>query len=127
MGDQLSALILEASIKPADFIDIEANDRLSRMWRGMPRNMYSLMHHVVGVTTTLTQLKRTVTHYDRAATHDGQSARRIIPSSHDCSQPRTAANLHEPPLASTSCHHGDEARPSTTCTNIDVVLPPTDP
>ena len=75
LGDKIIALIVEAGIKPANFRDIEADDRLLRMWRGMPRDMYSLMWHVVGVTTTFTRLTRTVARYDRATAHDGQSAR----------------------------------------------------
>ena len=114
LGDQLIALLVEAVICPADFTDIEADDRLLQMWRGMSRDMYSLMWHVVGVTTTFTQLTRTVARYERAAAHDGQSVRRSIPStSHDHSQPCTVPDLHvEPPVASTSSHHGDEARSS---------------
>ena len=34
---------------------------------------------------------------------------------------------HEPALASSRSHHEDEAGPSTTSTDIDVLLPPADP
>ena len=53
LGNQLSALVVEAGIRPAHYRDIQANDRLLRMWRGMSRDMYSLMRHVVGATTTV--------------------------------------------------------------------------
>ena len=36
LGDQLIALLVEASIRPTDFTNIEADDRLLQMWRGMP-------------------------------------------------------------------------------------------
>ena len=51
LGNQLSALIVEASIRPAHYRDTQVDDRLLRMWKGMPRDMYSLMQHVVGATT----------------------------------------------------------------------------
>ena len=54
LGDQLSAFLVEAGIRPADFKDIEADDKLLQMWRGMPHDMYSLMQHVIGVTTAFT-------------------------------------------------------------------------
>ena len=69
--DQLIALIVEVGIRLADFRDIEADDRLSRMWRGMSRDMYSLMRHVVGVTKTFMRLTRIFSRYDQAAAHDG--------------------------------------------------------
>ena len=47
LGDQLSALIIEAGIGLAHYKDIEADDRPLQMWRGMPCDMYSLMQHVV--------------------------------------------------------------------------------
>ena len=53
LGNQLSALIVEASIRPAHYRDIQVDDRMLRMWRGIPRDMYSLMQHVVGVTTAI--------------------------------------------------------------------------
>ena len=53
LGDQLSALIIEAGIRPAHYRDIQGDDRLLHMWRGLPRDMYSLMRHVVGVMTTV--------------------------------------------------------------------------
>ena len=53
-GNQISALIVKVGIRPAHYRDIEADDRLLRMWRGMPRDMYNLMQHVVGATTLAT-------------------------------------------------------------------------
>lgn len=106
---QLIELIFEANIKPAHYRDIEANDRLLRMWRGMTRDMYSLMRHVVGVMTNFTRLMRTVARYDRATTRDGYSARHNVSSS------------------SRSHDHGDEAGPPATSTDIDGVLPQVDP
>ena len=87
---------------------------LLQMWRGMPRDMYSLMRHVVGVTKTVTQLRRNVAPYrcGRAATRDGQSMSNDS-SSHDRS-PSAAPDEHEPPLACSSSHHGDEAGPLAT-------------
>ena len=52
--NQLSALIIEAGIRPAHYIDIQVDDRLLRMWRGMSCDMYNLMQHVVGATTIVT-------------------------------------------------------------------------
>ena len=54
LRDQLSALIVEAGIRPAHYRDIQADDRLIRMWRGMLHDMYSLMRHVVGATIAVT-------------------------------------------------------------------------
>ena len=110
LADQLIALFVEAGIFLTDFIDIEVDDRLLQMWRGMLCDIYNLMRHVVGFMTAFTQLMRTVACYERAAAHDGQSARRSVPStSHDCSWPHAMPNLHEPLVASTNSHHGDEA------------------
>ena len=53
LGNQLSALIFEVGIKPAHYKDIQVDDRLLQMWRGMSRDMYGLMWHVVGATTTV--------------------------------------------------------------------------
>ena len=63
LRNQIIALLVEAGIYPADFRDIEADDRLLQMWRGMPRDMYNLMWHVVGVTTVVMRLRRTVARY----------------------------------------------------------------
>ena len=49
LGDQLTALIVEADIKPAHMRDIQANSRLLQMWRGMSRDMYRLMQHVITI------------------------------------------------------------------------------
>ena len=113
MGDQLSALIVEAGIRPAHYIDIEADYRLLQMWRGMLRDMYSLMRHVVGATKAVTRLRRTVARYRRGrdVARDGKSMS-SDPSSHDRS-PRVAPDEHEAPLASSN-HHGDEAGPLAT-------------
>ena len=58
LANQLCALIFDAGIRPAHYKDIQADDRLLRMWRGMLRDMYGLMWHVVGATTVVTQLRR---------------------------------------------------------------------
>ena len=55
LGNQLYALIVDAGIKPAHYRDIHADDRLFRMWRGMLRDMYDLMQHVVGATAAVTR------------------------------------------------------------------------
>ena len=85
------------------------------MWRGMLHDMYNLMRHVVGAMTVFMQLRRIFSRYrhGRAATCDhGQSASNDS-SSPDLS-PRPALDEHEPPLASSSSHHGDEAGPLAT-------------
>ena len=112
LGDQLCALIVEEGVRPATMRDIQVDGSLVHMWIGMLCDMYSLMWHVVGATTLVTQLRRTVARYrrGRAAARDGQSVRNN--SSHDHS-PRTVSDEHEAPLASSS-HHGDEAGPSAT-------------
>ena len=63
LGDQLTALIVEVGISPANMRDIQADGRLLHMWRGMLRDMYSLMRHVVGATTLVMRLRRTVACY----------------------------------------------------------------
>ena len=65
LGDQLIALIVEASIRPANMRDIQADGRLLHMWRGMLCDMYSLMRHVIGAKTLVTQLRRTIACYRR--------------------------------------------------------------
>ena len=69
----LCGLILDAGIRPAHFREIQGDDRLIRMWRGMSHDMYSLMRHVVGATTGVTRLRRLFRTYrrSRAAAHDG--------------------------------------------------------
>ena len=64
LGDQLIALLVEAGVRPADFTDIEANDRLLQMWIGMPCDMYIMMRHVIGVTTAFTRLTMTIARYE---------------------------------------------------------------
>ena len=73
LGDQLSALIFEAGIRPTHYKDIQADDRLLQMWRGMSRDMYCLMRHLVGDMTAVTQLTRNLAHYRRcrAIARDG--------------------------------------------------------
>ena len=55
LGDQLTALIVEAGIRLANMRDIQADGRLLHMWRGM--------RHVVGATTLVTWLRRIVACY----------------------------------------------------------------
>ena len=83
------------------------------MWRGISRDMYSLMRHVVGATTTVTWLRRIVAHYrhGRDAGRDRHSASSNS-SSHDRS-PCIALD-EKPPLGSSSSHHGDEVGPLAT-------------
>ena len=51
LGDQLIALVVEASIKPANMRDIQVDGKLLHMWRGMPHDMYNMILHVVGAMT----------------------------------------------------------------------------
>ena len=115
LGRQIYALIVDASIRPAHYRDIQADDRLLWMWRGMSRDMYGLMRHVVGATTAVMRLRRNVRSYRRsqAAAGDGQSASSDSHASHDRS-PRDMVDENEAPLAASSSHHGDEAGPSAT-------------
>ena len=73
LGSQLCGLISNAGIRPAHYREIQGDNRLIQMWRGMLRDMYSLMRHVVEATTTVTRLRRTVRSYkrSRSATLDG--------------------------------------------------------
>ena len=73
LGNQLSAFIVEAGIRPAHYRDIQANDRLLWMWRGTSCDMYNLMWHVVGATIVVTRLRRTICSYrrSRAMARDG--------------------------------------------------------
>ena len=43
LGNQLSEFIVEAGIRPAHYRDIEADDKLLRMWRGMSRDRKSVV------------------------------------------------------------------------------------
>ena len=54
LGSQLCRLISDAGIRPTHYREIQGDDRLLRMWIGMSREMYSLIRHVVGDTTTVT-------------------------------------------------------------------------
>ena len=63
LGYQLTTLIVEAGIRPTTMRDIHADGRLLHMWRGMLRDMYNLMRHVVGDTTLVTWLRRIVARY----------------------------------------------------------------
>ena len=53
LGNQLCALIVDAGIRSTHYRDIQADARLLQMWRGMPRDMYNLMRHVVGAMTVV--------------------------------------------------------------------------
>ena len=113
LGSQLCGLISYAGIRPAHYREIQGDDKLLQMLRGMPHDMYGLMRHVVGATTVVTRLRRIFHSYRRsqAAARDGQSASSDSHASHDRS-PHTAPDEHDAPLASSSSHHGDEAGPS---------------
>ena len=117
LGNQLCGLISKAGIRPAHYREIQGDDRLLRMWRGMPRDMYGLMLHVVGAMTAVTRLRRIVCSYrhSRAAARDRQSANNDLDASRDHS-PRGAPNdQHEAPLPTSDIiHHGDEVGPSAT-------------
>ena len=116
LGDQITALIIEAGIRPANMRDIQTDGRMLHMWRGMTRDMYNLMCQVIGATIAVTRLRRTVHSYrhSRAMTRDGQFTSNDSHAYHD-HLPRAVPNEHEAPLAtSSSSHHGDEARPSAT-------------
>ena len=84
----------------------------------MSREMYSLMRHVVGATTTVMQLRRLVRshRHSRVAAHDGQSANSHSDASRDRSPCGTLDDQDEAPLTTsdTSDHHGDEVGPSAT-------------
>ena len=113
LANQLYAFIVDVGIRPTHYRDIHADDRLLRMWRGMPRDMYGLMRHVVGPTTAIARLRRIVHSYrrSRAVAHDGQSVSSDSHASHDRS-PRGALDEHEAPLVASDSHHGDEVGPS---------------
>ena len=65
LSDQINALIVEVGIRSAHMRDIQVDGRLLHMWRDMPCDMYNLMRHVVGATTLVTQLRRTIARYRR--------------------------------------------------------------
>ena len=113
LGDQLCAFFVEVGVRPATMRDIRADGRLVHMWRGMPRDMYNLMRHVVGATTLVTQLRRTVASYRRGrdATLDRQSA--SSDTSFDDLSPHVMLD-EQPPLASSNNHHREQAGPSAT-------------
>ena len=58
LGDQLCAFFFEVGVRPATMRDIQADDRLVQMWRGMSGDMYTVMRHVVGATSLVTLLRR---------------------------------------------------------------------
>ena len=72
LGDQLCAFFVEPGVRSITMRDTQENCRLVHMWRGMPRDMYSLMRHVVRATTLFIQLRRALQRYRhvRDATHD---------------------------------------------------------
>ena len=116
LGNQLCGLISDVGIRPAHYREIQGDDILLRMWRGMPRDMYSLMRHVVGATKTITRMRRIVRSYrcSQVATRDGQSASSDSDASRDSSPSGSPDDQHEAPLAaSDTSHHGDEAGPSS--------------
>ena len=96
-GNQLCGLILDVSIRPAHYREIQGDDRLLWMWRGMPHDMYGLMRHVVGVMTTVTRLRRIFRSYrhSRAAVHDGKSASSDLDASRDSSPHSAPDDQHE--------------------------------
>ena len=63
LGSQLCGFISDASIRPAHYKDIQGDDRLIQIWRGMLRDMYSLMQHVVGAMKNVTRLGRIAHNY----------------------------------------------------------------
>ena len=114
LGSQLYGLISNAGIRPAHYRETQGDDRLLRMWRGMLRDMYDLMQHVVGATTAVTRLRRIVCSYrhSRAMARDGQSTCSDSDASRDRSPRDAPDEQHEAPLpASDTSHHGDEAGP----------------
>ena len=86
----------------------------------MLRDMYNLMRHVLGATTLVTRLRRALAHYrcGRDTTCDQQFASSYASSDDhdqgsDHRSPRNSPD-NDPPLASSSSHHGEEAGPSST-------------
>ena len=65
LGDQLTALIIEAGIKTTHMRDIQVDGRLLHMWRGVSRDMYNPMRHVIGAMTLVTWLRMTLARYRR--------------------------------------------------------------
>ena len=65
LGDQLTALIIEAGIRPANMRYMQVDGRLLHIWRGMSCDMYIMMRHAVGATTLATWLRRTISRYRR--------------------------------------------------------------
>ena len=114
LRDQLSALIVEAGIRHTHYRDIQVDDRLIKIWRGMPRDMYNLMRHVIGATADVTRLTRIVKCYRCGRDVEGGGKSTSSDSSSHDRSPRAASNEHEPPLKSNNNHHGDEAVPSVT-------------
>ena len=58
LGSQLCGLISDAGIRPTHYRDIQVDDRLFQMWRGMPRDFFTLMRDVVGATSLVAWLRR---------------------------------------------------------------------
>ena len=58
LDNELCALFVEAGVRPATMRDIQGDGRLVHMWRGMPRDMFTLMWHVVGATNLVTWLRK---------------------------------------------------------------------
>ena len=66
LGSQLCGLISDAGIRPAHYKEIQGGERLLWMRRGMLRDMYGLMRHIVVATTAVTRLRRIFRSYRRS-------------------------------------------------------------
>ena len=54
LGDQLCALFLEVGVRPTTMREIQVDARLVQMWRGMLRDMFTLMRNVIEATSLVT-------------------------------------------------------------------------
>ena len=64
LGDELCRLLVDEGVCPTLIRDIQADRRLPHLWRGMPRDMLALMHHIVGASRELAQSRRGKHHGD---------------------------------------------------------------
>ena len=104
---------MEEGVRSATIREIQEDDRMIEMWRGMPRDMLTLMWHVIGATGLVARLRRALRH------RRGRDAIRRLLSSDASSDDHDHGSDHRSPHArdeqlatSTSSHDHEKAGPS---------------
>ena len=53
LDDQLCGILVEEGVRPTTMREIRVDVRVIKMWRGMARDMLTLMRHIIGATKLL--------------------------------------------------------------------------